>query len=653
MEDITLPAVPRAQPPMNLAGVPTPAHSGRRDILAILANTEGSPSANLVFTPPLPKRPGIERSPSRSELKLERAHQENTNSHVATNDPTEEWLNRFHTKKKQLTRRIKNKFSRGNLAGISFEHPVLSGAATKSKEAEAGNDETPQDPPFQLPGQSILGKVKRFVKKTLCIEDSPRSQTYVTNCEIHGSSLKADMRNSESQSSGTQESEYPTSKRDATEQTNTVTVEDPAGSKLKLLDSLAVNIDEVTATPVLDLPNPSSKFWSENGQPPHYLKTLGGSGTPSCIVQAKSTEDTSTTVPKEMHFCFKNNTQSSSVYISITGVLNGVPHALLAKGKTFSDDFYSDKSLPLLRKDIAIPLGPPGSETTITVPHLNSGKVWVCIDEKLEFLLEERYFIYPRLVSPDVRNHEDPNHNKKWGSFLFNFNDSGITANVNYVDCVSIPIALRLESISGKIVTVAGLPVNGLDNICDELRAQHGRDGVDWDRLIVHSEEGNLRVMSPQLGMGMDPTLFSGYFEDYVDRVWSKYRQEGLTVTIDGQTPGIFQGRVEEDCLNFGGFSKDNSNQNMRGYAEVTELLLNALNRTPLLQNTSLPAGVETDYASDTTNHYSRIVRSQVAHGKTFATEKFAPTEMVDQDGKLCCQYPATLSVCIGDSTCF
>lgn len=124
---------------------------------------------------------------------------------------------------------------------------------------------------------------------------------------------------------------------------------------------------------------------------------------------------------------------------------------------------------------------------------------------KLEFCYEEglEFGVSPRFFYPDVRRREDPNHGKNWSCFRFDFDDQGLKANVSCVESISIPIELKLETISGTIQSTTSMPITGLDAICDALRTQHINDRAGWDQLIVRSENGNLRVISPQVGISM------------------------------------------------------------------------------------------------------------------------------------------------------
>ncbi|EWC44385.1 hypothetical protein DRE_01211 [Drechslerella stenobrocha 248] len=96
----------------------------------------------------------------------------------------------------------------------------------------------------------------------------------------------------------------------------------------------------------------------------------------------------------------------------------------------------------------------------------------------------------------------------------FTYNHDQLYANISYVDFVSFPIALALTTSTGVEKTVAGLCCGGAENIAAGLLAQQDRDNQRWGDLIVKDAAGELlRVLSPNQGMVLDPSLFVNYFD--------------------------------------------------------------------------------------------------------------------------------------------
>ncbi|MFG2847145.1 beta-1,3-glucanase family protein [Kitasatospora sp. NPDC048296] len=147
--------------------------------------------------------------------------------------------------------------------------------------------------------------------------------------------------------------------------------------------------------------------------------------------------------------------------------------------------------------DCAIALNGPGvGPRGVTLPRLESGRIYFSVDAKLTFLMNRD----GGLVLPSVSNPGDPNTNVRHGFCEFTYNNDQLYANITFVDLVCLPIAFQLET-GQATQTVRGLPSDGLARVADALRAQSAADGSDWSRLIVSGDGGDLRVLSPNLAI--------------------------------------------------------------------------------------------------------------------------------------------------------
>lgn len=99
---------------------------------------------------------------------------------------------------------------------------------------------------------------------------------------------------------------------------------------------------------------------------------------------------------------------------------------------------------------------------------------------------------------------------------------------------------------------VSGIAANGLQRIAQDLRAQQQRDGKQWESLVVNRRDGTiLRVLSPNSGILLNPTLFQGYYDQYVQAVYGKFT--GQPLTVDTQAAfGDVNGRSDGRSINFG-----------------------------------------------------------------------------------------------------
>lgn len=267
-----------------------------------------------------------------------------------------------------------------------------------------------------------------------------------------------------------------------------------------------------------------------------------------------------------------------------------------------------------------------------------------------------------------MTNESDPNYEIYWDFCEFTFNAAELYINISYVDFVSLPIGLQLENTSGTITTVEGLPSSGLDTVCAGLVAQTAKDGAGWSDLIIPSSSGaNLRALSPNSGITMNSSLFSTYFDSYVQEVWAKY-SNGTELTIDTQASwGAAAGTVSDDVLSFGdsvgSFSAPSSANifscssgpfatSTAQMGAIGARLAAAFNRSTLLLDSAQPDDevVADYYTNPITNHYARLMHATYLDGKGYAFpyDDVAPTGGADQSGSLFDANPQLLTVTVG-----
>ncbi|KAI0448164.1 glucanase B [Xylaria telfairii] len=373
---------------------------------------------------------------------------------------------------------------------------------------------------------------------------------------------------------------------------------------------------------------------------------------------------------------FKNNTGSSKAYAYVTGLdinKNNVYAFLQPDGKTvYYPESPSQPQQPLA-VDCAIPLGAPGTTTTVTIPQLAGGRIWFVVDSKLTFLLNPG----PGIVEPSVTNPTDANYNLKWGfcEFTWRNNKDQLFVNISYVDFVALPIALALRNTAGQIQTVQGLPTNGLDQICTQLTQQGASENPGWGKLVVKGPDGkNLRALSPNSGRIGNDQLFNGYFQPYVDEAWSKYTNTDLKVDTQAQW-GVVTGRVTSNGVlsfpNVGTFAKPSaidifscSTGPFGNYPADTRdemgaigaRLAAAFNRSTLVANADQPDAITNGqnnyYKTNPTNHYARIVHGVNLDGRGYAFpyDDVVPSGATgpDQAGTVYDGSPELLTVTLG-----
>lgn len=369
-----------------------------------------------------------------------------------------------------------------------------------------------------------------------------------------------------------------------------------------------------------------------------------------------------------LNIALVNQTTSSTVYAYITGQAINNNNALVLLESDGQTPYYPASPFAngtSLAVNCAIALGAPGTTTTVTIPQIAGGRIWFCVNDTLTFLLNPG----PGLVEPSSSNPSDPNYNKIWDFCEFTFNSSQLFANISYVDFVALPIALTLTNTSGATQHVSGIPVDGLTTVCNELTAQDQTDNAGWNELIIPSPTGSpLRAVSPNTGIVMNPSLFSGYYSNYVYQVWSHYASTPLTIDTQAQW-GSLTATVINNLLTFEGvgtFTQPSAGDifscstgpfaaaatNTAEMGAITARLAAAFNRSTLLLDSDQPDDevVSTYYTTSPTNHYARILHATNLDGKGYAFpyDDVGPTNGADQSGSVSDGSPQLFTVTVG-----
>ena len=357
-----------------------------------------------------------------------------------------------------------------------------------------------------------------------------------------------------------------------------------------------------------------------------------------------------------------NSGSSATVYAYISGSdSTGWPGFVAADG---SFQRLPNPSAPVTPvPDYAITLGASGTSTTVTLSdYVIGGRVWFSVGQKIQFFVNPG--TVPGLVQPGFTT-SDPNWLTDWTFCEFTWNSTNLYANISYVDLVASPISMQTTGSSGT-QSVSPLPAGALASIASGLVAQHASDGAPWETLVATDSSGAvLRVMSPVHAT----TDFGGYWNPYLDQVWSRFASTPLTV--DTQSQGVFTGTVSGGVLTFSGLNDDgvaftrpsasdifscnsgplyNSGGDARG--AVAARLGAALNRSTLLLagGENQPSGVTSAqyYTNAVTNHYARLVHQYANVGYAFPYDDVGPTGSAPVDGHLQDYAPTSWTISLG-----
>ena len=401
-----------------------------------------------------------------------------------------------------------------------------------------------------------------------------------------------------------------------------------------------------------------------------FLSAAGalGIGAATSPLWSAGLASTASAAEASLPISLGNNSGSGTVYAYISGSdSSGWPGFVAGDGSFQRLPSPSSVLTPIA--DYSIPLGASGSSpTTFTLQeYVIGGRVWFSVDQKIQFFVNPPGGGggVPGLVQPGF-NSSDPNWQTNWTFCEFTFNSANLYANISYVDLVALPVSMATTGASGA-QSVSPLPAGALSSIASGLQAQHAADGAPWDQLVATGSSGEvLRIMSPT----HSPTDFGGYWDSYLNSVWSYYQSHTLTVNGQGSI-GSYSGTVSGDAFVFSGLNDDgvaftkpsaadifgcasgplyNSGGDARG--AVAARLGAALNRSSLLVSggDNQPDGVSPSgyYTDATTNHYARLVHKYATVGYAFPYDDVGPTGSAPVDGHLQDSAPTSWTITLG-----
>lgn len=398
--------------------------------------------------------------------------------------------------------------------------------------------------------------------------------------------------------------------------------------------------------------------------------TINGTSSPISLVGSVGGKLAPLTAQatQQLKISFVNHLAGGAVNAYVSGLdPNNRVVLLQPNGQWFYPSTGSSVPQPITT-NVALPVGPQGSTTTITLPSfVSSGRIWFAQGNLQFFVVATPNGV--GLVEPSALNPSDPSASINWGFVELTNGTGGIYVNISYVDFVGLPLGITLTSSDG-VQTAKGVQANAVALICADLKAQAAADSQAWNQLCMTTSNGTpLRVVSPSDWISVTPNAFSTYWTNYVNQVWNTYTTQ--TLTIDTQTTsGLIACKVSSGLLQCAG---DN-----RGYAKptagdifgcnsgpfsiqagdngvhlaVVPRLCAAFDRSTLLiSGGNVQPGVSSTsyYTVSPTNHFSRIVHKYEVDGKGYAF----PYDDVNpfgenQSGLLADANPQLLTVTIG-----
>lgn len=179
----------------------------------------------------------------------------------------------------------------------------------------------------------------------------------------------------------------------------------------------------------------------------------------------------------------------------------------------------------------------------VDLPAMSSGRMYISYGEPVYINFVQGADGKVGYAGPDVNNTSDPNANTLFEYFEFTTEavNGGITfhGNTTRVDFFSFPYMIRLmDEYGGFDRCVGDIGTR------DEIFAAYKREVPAAFQGLADSK----RIMAPCKTLFNTGRQYGNYFDDYINRFWSKYTNEDLVFSCEG---GSFRGRVEGNRMRF------------------------------------------------------------------------------------------------------
>lgn len=386
--------------------------------------------------------------------------------------------------------------------------------------------------------------------------------------------------------------------------------------------------------------------------------------------------------PSPLPLTFTNNVGGGQVNAYLTGTDgDGAAFFLQANGQPYYPPNPAAGIPPTtITADIAIPLSGQGQSVTVNLPnYVSSGRIYFSVGT-MSFAVNNGPS-GPVVVAPSFTNPTDPSADTNYGFVEFTWSETaGIYSNLSYVDFVGLVISQIMSTATSGTCQVKGLPSDAVSTLCSGLSAQAAKDGQAWDQACQKDSSGNpIRVLAPLHLTELDSSALQGYYDPYVDQVWSHYQSNTLEITagdignftgtvdssgnLNFNEGGSFQKPVLADILgcNSGPFANPSgTDPSTTARKAIVARLCAAFDRSTLLLNGGniSPDGI-TDpsqyYPTDgtPTNHYARLVHAAEVDGKgyAFAYDDVTPDGAPDVSGLCQATDPTGITFGVGGAS--
>ncbi len=193
------------------------------------------------------------------------------------------------------------------------------------------------------------------------------------------------------------------------------------------------------------------------------------------------------------------------------------------------------------------------SNGSIDLGHINSGRMFISIDNPIKFDIQKGANGNVSVAEPNILQINDPNYYVLYDKVEFSFNDGGVWANLTSVDYFSLPLVVYVDGGSSVSMTGPHSITATREELIGAIKSNFNRytygktDGINnaveaWDKLFITYNgpvsDGSvgdtvLRVISPGKAVfstHSDSKFPDTYLGSYVDKIWEYYKNNTLQI---------------------------------------------------------------------------------------------------------------------------
>ena len=241
----------------------------------------------------------------------------------------------------------------------------------------------------------------------------------------------------------------------------------------------------------------------------------------------------------------------------------------------------------------------------VYMPDIESGRMYLSYGSPVYVTINQGADGNMGFAGPDLNNASDPNADVLFEFIEFTITNKEYWGNTSRVDFYSFPMATRLIGEGGwnnfpGDADVYDKTVGDLGTRAEMFAAFKNEVPAAFQTLLTDK-----RIMAPCKLTFNEGKQYSNYFDNYINKFWSKYSTQDLVFSCDA---GTFRGRVHGDTMVF---TKDGVGGTYTIYKPTTQDVLEGKgnmargNSTELVIEAQLCAAFNRGVATEPENWYT------------------------------------------------